>query len=176
MHANSRLMGSITIAGGLLLAAMYYGSAHAADPSLNAIITSAARNGHATEGFAYNQAVVAVPVRGGQCPHVGVVYPRDSSRHRRGPRIDNFEVCAGQEPEDLQEVSPALPDDQQFKQLTVMTIRGAIRYGEQHSAWMGYNVHSRRLSFADPNGCAQVETTVDNEGLLVSYNVGRMCP
>lgn len=146
------------------------------EPSLQSLVVAAARNGHAVEGFAYNQPAVAVPVRGGRCQNVGVVYPRDSSRHRRGPRIDNFEICAGEAPEDLQEVSAALPDDQQFRQLTVMTIRGAIRFGEQHSAWHGYNVRSRRLSLADPNGCAQVETTVDNEGLLVSYNVGRMCP
>ena len=168
---------STLMAGGALLAVLASGSANASDPGLYALVSSAARNGHAIEGVVFNQPVTAVPVRGGRCPKVGVVYQRDSSRHRRGPRIDNFEVCPGRDPEDTQEVSPALPDDREFKQLTMMTIRGALRYGEQRSDWMGYSIASRRLSYADPNGCAQVETTVaSEEGLLVSHNVGRMCP
>lgn len=175
-HPYSLIL-STTFAGGVLLLGFFASQARADDPALQQLVINAAKNGHATEGFAYNQPVIAVPVRGGanRCARVGVVH-RDSTRHRRGPRIDNFELCAGREPESINDVSPALPDDAQFKQLTMMAIRGSLRYGRQQSSWMGYNVSAERLSLADPNGCAQVETTVDSEGLLVSYSVGRMCP
>jgi len=164
------------VAGAVLLAGLAFsGRAAASSPDVEQLVMSAARSGHAVEGFAYNQPATAVPIRGGRCPRVGLVY-QESTRHRRGPRIDHFDACPGQEPESVNDVSPALPDDPQFKQLTLMAIRGALRYGQQHSAWMGYNVAIRRLSAADPNGCAQVETIVDTEGLLVSYQVGRMCP
>lgn len=169
------LMISTAAAGGLLLLGLYSGQARADDPALQMLVANAARSGHAVEGLAYNQPVVAVPIRGGRCPRVGVIY-QESTRHRRGPRIDHFEACQGQSPQVINDVSPALPDDQQFKQLTLMAIRGSLRYGEQYSAWSGYNVAARRLSYADPSGCAQVETIVDTEGLLVSYSVGRMCP
>lgn len=169
------LMISTAVAGGLLMLGLYSGQVRAADPALQMLVANAASSGHAIEGFAYNQPVIAVPIHGGRCTRVGVVH-QESTRHRRGPRIDNFEVCQGQAPASLNDVSPALPDDDQFKQLTVMAIRGALRYGEQRSVWMGYNVAARRLSYADPSGCAQVETTVDTEGLLVSHHVGRMCP
>ena len=183
--ANERVMGdspgarsllmSTAVAGGVLAIALCASPAHAADPGVLQLVASAAASGHAIEGFAYNAPVVAVPFPGGRCTRVGVVY-QEATRHRRGPRIDNFEVCQGQAPVGINDVSPALPDDDQFKQLTVMAIRGALRYGEQRSVWMGYNVAARRLSYADPSGCAQVETTVDTEGLLVSHHVGRMCP
>lgn len=176
IHDRFPMMLSTAVAGVLLLAGLLYaGKAKANSPEIDMLVMSAARSGHAIEGFAYNQPATAVPIRSGRCTRVGLVF-QETTRHRRGSRIDHYEVCPSQEPEAVNDVSPALPDDPQFKQLTMMAIRGALRYGQQNSSWMGYNVVTRRLSAADPNGCAQVETTVDTESLLVSYQVGRMCP
>lgn len=150
-------------------------AAHAMDPDLRSLVMSAAQSSHAVEGLAYNQPATAVPIAARPCPRVGVIY-QESTRHRRGPRIDSFSVCPGQAPESINDVSPALPDDAKFQQLTMMAVRGALRYGEQRADWQGYQVDTRRLSYADPQGCAQVETIVATEGLLVSYHVGRMCP
>ena len=57
-----------------------------------------------------------------------------------------------------------------------MAIRGALRYGAHRRDLYDYHIDTRRLSAADPYGCAQVETIVSTMGMLVSYNVGRMCP
>ncbi len=150
------------------------GAAQAQSQDLLMAIEQAARTGQAGEILAYGQPAMVVPVQNRPCVTVGVIY-QDGGRRHSGPRIDNYQVCQDAEPERINDVSPALPDDQQFKQVTQMAIRGALRYGSQRREWYDYRVDARRLSAPDSYGCAQVETTVATEGLLVSYNVGRLC-
>jgi hypothetical protein len=164
-----------TIACVLAIGLTFSTTGQANDPGLISMVMAAAQSNHAVEGLAYNQPATAVPIAARPCPRVGLVY-EEHTRHRRGPRIDNFITCPGQAPETIQDVSPSLPDDRQFQQLTLMAVRGALRYGEQRADWSGYHVETHRLSYADPQGCAQVETIVVTAGLLVSYHVGRMCP
>ena len=60
--------------------------------------------------------------------------------------------------------------------LVETAIRGAPRHGAHQRDMHDYHIDTRRLSAADSCGCAQVETIVATMGLLVSYNVDRMCP
>lgn len=139
------------------------------------LIEMTVRSGHAIEGFIYGTPVIAVPIPNLPCQNVGIVF-QEKRRHRDGPRIDNYSACQGQEPELIHDLPPGLPDDPQFKQLVQMAIRGALRYGAHRRDLYDYHIDTRRLSPADPYGCAQVETIVSTMGMLVSYNVGRMCP
>ena len=158
------------------LATVLSSAAFAGESDMETLARNAAQFGNPVEGFAYGQPAVAVPVPGrGPCKNVGVIQSGGRGKYSGGPRISNFSVCRN-EVEALNEVSPALPEDTQFKQVVVMTVRGAARYGGQPSDWEGYHVESRRLSPPDSLGCAQVETVVSSEGLLVSHNVGRICP
>lgn len=132
----------------------------------------AARSGNAVESILFNKPVVAVPLQTRPCLTVGVI-----RQDLDDPRIDNFKVCAG-EPL-IDEVSPALPEDKgEFKELTIMTIRAALRYGTQHRPWEDYQIDTRRLTPVTEDGCAEVETTISSIStpLVVAYQVGRMCP
>lgn len=139
------------------------------------LIEMTIRSGHAIEGFIYGTPVIAVPIPNRPCPNVGIVF-QEKRRHRDGPRIDNYSVCPGEEPDQINDVSPSLPDDTQFQRLVQMAIRGALRYGAHRRDLYDYHIDTRRLSAADAYGCANVETIISTVGLLVSYNVGRMCP
>ncbi|WP_126447935.1 hypothetical protein [Sulfuricystis multivorans] len=159
----------------LVACVVFAASAQAQSRDLLMAIEQAANNGQAGEVLAYGQPALVVPVQNRPCMTVGVVY-QERKHQRGGPRIDNYQVCPGAEPERINEVSPALPDDPQFKQVVQMAIRSALRYGIQHRDWNDYRLDIRRLSAVDSYGCAQVETIVSSEGMLVSYNVGRLCP
>ena len=161
----------LILAAGVVFAA----AVHAESPDLLMAIEQAAQSGQAGEVLAYGQPALVVPVQNRPCMTVGVVY-QEGKRQRGGPRIDNYQVCQGAEPERINDVSPALPDDQQFKQVAQMALRGALRYGVQRRAWNDYRLDTRRLSAADSYCCPQVGTVVSTEGMLVSYNVGRLCP
>ena len=139
------------------------------------LIDMAVRSGHAVEGFVYGAPAIAVPVPNRPCTTVGIVL-QEGRRHRGTPRIDNYSACPGEEAEKIQDFPPALPDDPQFQQFVQMTVRGALRYGADSRQMYDYRVDTRRLSAADPYGCAYIETTVSMMGMLVSYNVGRLCP
>ena len=148
-----------------------------AQPSdaLDALLQDAVLNGQPSEMMFNNrQSAVAVPLPGNPCPTVGVIY-RDQ-RHRGRERIDNYRVCPQARPEMIDDLPPALPDDQTFRQLTHMTLRAALVYGSQRRNWQGYLVTARRLSPHDGSGCAMVETIVSYSGMLVSHNAGRLCP
>ena len=149
--------------------------AQAQNPELDTLIDAAVRYGQATEGFLWGQQVLAVPVPNKPCNTVGIIY-RENRRQRGGPRIDNYQACPGEEPEMIHEVSPALPDDAQFQQIVQMAIRGALRYGTHRRDLYDYHIDARRLSAVDAYGCGQVETVISTMGLLVSYNIGRLCP
>lgn len=161
----------LVLAAGVLFTA----AAQADSPDLMMAVEQAARSGQAGEVLAYGQPALVVPVQNRPCMTVGVIY-QEGRRQLGGPRIDNYQVCQDAEPERINDVSPALPDDQQFKQVAQMAIRGALRYGAQRRDWNDYRLDTRRLSVVDSYGCAQVETVVSAEGMLVSYNVGRLCP
>ena len=148
-----------------------------AQPSdaLDAMLQDAVLYGQPTEMMFNNrQSAVAVPLPGSPCPTVGVIY-RDQ-RHRGRERIDNYRVCPQAQPEAIDDLPPALPDNQTFRQLTQMTLRATLIYGSQRRNWQGYLVTARRLSPHDGSGCAMVETVVSYSGMLVSYNAGRLCP
>jgi len=146
------------------------------EPDIEALVRNAARFGNPVEGLAYGLPAVAVPVPGnGPCKNVGVIQTNREGRSTGGPRIANYSVC-GEEVDLLNDVSPSLPSDSQFRQVVIMTVRGAARYGGQPSDWEKYHIESRRLSPPDVRGCAQVETVVSWESLLVSHNVGPVCP
>lgn len=144
-----------------------------ADVEVDKLVTMAARSGNAVESILYNKPVVAVPLQTRPCVTVGVV-----QRDLDDPRIDNFKVCAAMPPQAINEVSPALPDDKAFQELTIMTIRAALRYGAQRRPWEDYLIETRRLSPVDGDRCAEVETTISSVStpLVVAYQVGRMCP
>ena len=121
------------------------------------------------------QPAVAVPFPGYPCATVGVLYPQARSL-RRGDtqRIDHYRACPDGSIEALDELSPSLPDDEEFRQATLMTIRAALRRGAHFQRIGAYRVDARRLF---GNGqCAEVETVISTQGLLVSYNVGQICP
>lgn len=139
-----------------------------------AIIT-AARTGYAMEAADSGSRYIVAPVLSGRCPTVGVIHA-SGKRLRGGPRIDNYRVCENASPKLLNEMSPALPDDEAFKQMAFMTIQAALRYGSLSQTWHDYRIESRRLSEPNARGCAQVETTISADSLLVSYDVGRLCP
>lgn len=159
----------------LVASVLFTAAAQADSPDLMMAVEQAARSGQAGEVLAHGQPALVVPVQNRPCMTVGVIY-QEGRRQRGGPRIDNYQVCQDAEPERINDVSPALPDDQQFKQVAQMAIRGALRYGAQRRDWNDYRLDTRRLSVVDSYGCAQVETVVSAEGMLVSYNVGRLCP
>ncbi len=144
-----------------------------ADADIEALVTMAARSGSAVESILYNRPVVAVPLQTRPCLTVGVI-----SLNLDDPRIDNFKVCAGAPPQAIKEVSPALPEDAEFKELTIMTIRAALRHGMQQRSWQDYRIDTRRLTPVAEDGCAEVETTIATLAtpLVVSYQVGRRCP
>ena len=156
----------------LTLAALLCPLAHA-DADVEKLVTMAARSGNAVESILFNKPVVAVPLQTRPCLTVGVI-----QQDLDDPRIDNFKVCAGAPPQAIDEVSPALPEDKEFKELTIMTIRAALRYGVQHRPWEDYRIDTRRLTPVTEDGCAEVETTVStiSKPLVVAYQVGRMCP
>ena len=156
----------------LTLAALLSPLAHA-DADIEALVTMAARSGSAVESILYNRPVVAVPLQTRPCLTVGVI-----SLNLDDPRIDNFKVCAGAPPQAIREVSPALPEEKEFMDLTIMTIRAALRHGAQLRQWEDYRIDTRRLTPVAPDGCAEVETTISSIAtpLVVSYQVGRMCP
>ena len=141
------------------------------------LIDLSLRSGHAVEGFVYGTPVVAVPVRAQPCPTVGIVF-QEGRRHRDGrQRIDNYTACPDMEAELSHDYPPGLPEDAQFQQMVQMAIRGALRYGAQRRDMYDFHIDARRLSAAtDPYGCSEVETVVSTMGMLVSYNVGRLCP
>lgn len=171
---GASILKKITIVG--LAVFMSAAACASSESDMDTLVRNAARFGNPVEGFANGQPSVAVPVSGnGPCKNVGVIQSGGRGKYSGGPRIANFSVCHD-EVEAISEVSPALPDDSQFKQVVVMTVRGAARYGGQPSDWDAYHVESRRLSPPDARGCAQVETVVSSEGLLVSHNVGMVCP
>lgn len=144
------------------------------DPELDNLILSAARYGTMIEGMIHGQPVEVVPVPGGgKCQNVGVI--QSASRSRGGPRIQNYAICRG-EVDSIDEVSPALPEDKEFRQVVAMTVRGAVRHGGHPYVWESYVIDAKRLTPPDSQGCAQVETVVASEGLLVSHNIGRICP
>lgn len=146
------------------------------DADMETLIRGAASYGHAAESLVQGQPVIAVPIPGdGRCARVGVIYTSARGRRHGGPRIDNFSLC-GEEVDALDEVSPAVPDDKAFGQVGGMTVRSALRYERQRTTWQGYGIEARRLSLPDSNGCAQVETIIVSERLLVAYNVGKVCP
>ena len=157
----------------LLAAAGLTNAQQGNDPQ--SLVEMTIRSGHAIEGFKYGTPVIAVPIPNRPCPNVGIVF-QEKRRHRDGPRIDNYSACPGEEPEQIHDFPPGLPDDPQFQQLVQMAIRGALRYGAHRRDLYDYHIDTRRLSAADPYGCAQVETIVSTMGMLVSYNIGRMCP
>jgi len=142
---------------------------------LTQAITTAARTGFALETAEFGSRYLVAPVPSGRCSNVGVIH-LSGKRHRGGPRIDNYSVCGSSAPEMIQDVSPALPDDEAFQQMAFMTIQAALRYGSLGQTWHDYRIESRRLSEPNSRGCAQVETTISADGLLVSYDVGRICP
>lgn len=159
----------------VLLLTLASTQAFADPPELLSLVSAAARNGHAIESMLYRQPVVAVPMPSRPCPTVGILY-QDDRRRRSGHRIDNYQVCPGAEPEMIDDISPALPEDKQFQQITQMAIRGALRYNAQRREWGEYRIDTRRLSAADAFGCGQVETVISSMGMLVAYQVGRLCP
>ena len=156
----------------LTLTALLCPLAHA-DAELDKLVTMAARSGNAVESILYNKPVVAVPLQTRPCITVGVI-----QQDLDDPRIDNLKVCPNAEPQAINEVSPALPEDKEFKELTIMTIRAALRYGTQHRPWEDYRIDTRRLTPVTEDGCAEVETTIStiSTPLVVAYQVGRMCP
>ena len=156
----------------LTLAALLCPLAHA-DADVEKLVTMAARSGNAVESILFNKPVVAVPLQTRPCLTVGVI-----QQDLDDPRIDNYKVCAGAPPQAINEVSPALPEDKEFKELTIMTIRAALRYGTQHRPWEDYRIDTRRLTPVTEDGCAEVETTIStiSTPLVVAYQVGRMCP
>ncbi len=144
-------------------------------PALVDAVSSAARSGATLERLIQGQRYTVVPLRGAGCPTVGVIH-HEQRQYRGGPRIDTYKVCDGEAlPEMIDDVSPALPDDREFKALTAMTIRTALRYGGDAQNWFEYRVDAQRLSELNGRGCALVETKVSADGLLVSYNVGQIC-
>lgn len=139
------------------------------------LIDLAMRSGHPVEGFLYGSPAVAVPIAHRPCPTVGIVF-QERRRHRDTTRIDNYAVCPREDAELIHDLPPALPDDTRFQQFVMMAIRGALRYESHRRSMYDYQIETRRLSAPDTNGCAQVETVISTMGMLVSYNVGRMCP
>lgn len=161
----------LATAGALALPMLAWGQTQA----LTQAIITAARTGYALEAADLEHRYVVAPVQSARCPTVGVIRA-SGKRDRGGPRIDNYRVCEHSSPELLHEVSPALPDDEVFKQMAFMTIQAALRYGSLAQDWHDYRIESRRLSEPNQRGCAQVETTISADSLLVSYDVGRICP
>lgn len=160
----------------LSLAALSTPAAHAQTSEIFDLVRAAARSGHAIESLLGSQPAVAVPLATRPCATVGVIYQASGVREKGGPRIDNYRACDDAAPAPIDEVPPALPEDAPFKQQTRMAMRTALRYGSQQLDWQGYRVEARRLSQGDTHGCAQLETIVSAQGLLVAYGIGRMCP
>lgn len=146
------------------------------DQETDQLVLSAARFGSMIEGMVHGQPVEVVPVPGGgRCQNVGMIQSAAMAQRRGGPRIQNFAVCRG-EVETIDDVSPALPNDKEFRQIVAMSVRGAVRHGGHPYLWEAYTVDAHRVTPPDASGCAQVETIISADGLLVSYNIGRICP
>ena len=84
----------LVLAAGVVFAA----AAQAESPDLLMAIEQAAHSGQAGEALAYGQPALVVPVLNRPCMTVGVVY-QEGKHQRGGPRIDNYQVCQGGEPE-----------------------------------------------------------------------------
>ena len=95
---------------------------------------------------------------------------QEGKRQRGGPRIDNYQVCQGAEPERINDVSPALPDDPQFKQVAQMAIRGALRYGVQRRDWNDYRLDTRSAPFGVTHTFGN--EFLDDRGESISVGLG----
>ncbi len=156
----------------LLLAAV---PSLAADTDLDVLVRETARERLPMETILWGRPVRAVPYgAGGDCQRVGLIH-LDNRMRDGSERIDNYKVC-GASIFRIDDLPPSLPNDPQFKQVTRMAMVGAARYGRRGATAQGYLISSARLGMADGRGCAQVETTVTYEGLLVAHSAGTVCP
>lgn len=150
--------------------------AQAVSPVLAGVVGEALRQGRPFEAFVAGQRVVAVPLDGARCPRVGLVMPgAGRSVFGRGPRIDHVDAC----PEgmiDVEDLPPALPSDARFREAVLTVLRSALRYGGQRLDAYGHTIQATRLAGPDRRGCGDLETWVTYDHLLVSYNVGWVCP
>jgi hypothetical protein len=146
-----------------------------AESDLDILVREAARERLPMETLLWGRPVRAVPYGGaGECQSVALIHL--DNRYRDGsPRIDNYKVCGARivRSDDL---PPSLPSDPQFKEVTRMAMVGAARYGQRAATAQGYVIRSVRLGLADARGCAQVETTVTYDGLLVANSASMVCP
>jgi hypothetical protein len=156
----------------LLLAAV---PSFASDTDLDVLVRETARERLPMETILWGRPVRAVPYGAGDdCQRVGLIH-LDNRMRDGSERIDNFKVC-GTSITRIDDLPPSLPNDPQFKQVTRMAMVGAARYGRRGATAQGYLISSTRLGMADGRGCAQVETTVTYEGLLVAHSAGTVCP
>jgi len=156
----------------LLLAAV---PSLAADTDLDVLVRETARERLPMETILWGRPVRAVPYgAGGDCQRVGLIH-LDNRMRDGSERIDNYKVC-GTSIARIDDLPPSLPNDPQFKQVTRMAMVGAARYGRRGATAQGYLINSTRLGMADGRGCAQIETTVTYEGLLVAHSAGTVCP
>lgn len=160
----------------LLCAALLgFAAASSADSDQEMLVREAARERLPMETLLGGRPVRAVPYGpAGACQMVGVIHLNSRMRDG-GERIDNFKVC-GNNIASIDELPPSLPHDRQMKEVTRMAMAGAARYGRRGATWQGYLISSTRLGMADGRGCAQVETTVTFDGLLVAHSAGTVCP
>lgn len=151
------------------------GAAWSAGSDLDTLVRETARERLPMETLLWGRPVRAIPYGGaGDCQSVALIHL--DNRYRDGsPRIDNYKVC-GERLVKSDDLPPSLPDDAQMKQVTRMAMAGAARYGQRGATWQGYVIRSTRLGMADHRGCAQVETIVTYEGLLVAHSAGPICP
>lgn len=167
MPAKRPLLASL-----LLLAAV---PSLAADTDLDVLVRETARERLPMETILWGRPVRAVPYgAGGACQMVGLIH-LDNRMRDGNERIDNYKVC-GVNIARIDDLPPSLPNDPQFKQVARMAMAGAARYGRRGATAQGYLISSTRLGMADGRGCAQVETTVTYEGLLVAHSAGTVCP
>lgn len=159
----------------LALASLCSASARADDDELDGLLRNTASTRQAIDAYVHRQRVRAVPLASyrGRCPRVGLIYL--DQKRRGGERIATFDVCP-MEVIDTGEVSPALPDDKVTRDTGQFAMQAAARYGRRATEYQGYLFDANRLTAPDTNGCAQVETTVSFEGLLVANSTGRVCP
>lgn len=145
------------------------------DDELDSLVMRAASLRQSVDSYLRGQRVRAVPLLSfrARCPRVGLIYL--DSRGKGGPRVATYDVC-GNDVTDTGEVSPALPGDSQTRDVGLGVMQAAIRYGRRTQEWRGFVFEAVRISPADTYGCAQVESTVTSEGLLVANSAGRVCP
>jgi hypothetical protein len=149
--------------------------AFADDDELDRLLLDASASRHAVDGFLRGQRVRAVPLLSwrGRCPRVGLLTM--SVPQRAASRVATYDLCQN-DIIDTGELAPALPDDARARTTGQDTMRAAARYGQRSTGFNGYVFDAVRLTRADASGCAQVETTVSYEGLLVANSVGKICP